>query len=302
MKIGKTNREYKDRLFKFIFGNPENKEWTLELYNAVNGSNYDNPDDIMFNTIDDVVYMGMKNDVSFLIQGTMNLYEQQSTYCPNMPVRFYMYSGKLLEGYIQMNDIDIYSTELQKMPKPNCICFYNGLDKQEDRKILGFSDMFIENTKKVKQGIEPIVELQVIMININYGHNKELLEKCKPLYEYSFFVHRIRFYISEFEKGGKAYTLEDAVDRAIVDLPRDFKILKFILIHRQEVKDMCLFEYDEERHMRGEREIGRKEGEKIGIEKNMLEMVRDGFLPEEEAAKRLGISVKELREKLGSSK
>ena len=73
---------------------------------------------------------------------------------------------------------------------------------------------------------------------------------------------------------------------------------------------MCLFEYDEERHMRGEREVGRKEGrkegrregEKIGIEKNMLEMVKDGFLPEEEAAKRLGISIKELKEKLGSSK
>ena len=63
MKFSKTNRNYKDRLFKFIFGNPENKEWTLELYNAVNGSNYDNPDDIRFNTIDDVVYMGMRNGV-----------------------------------------------------------------------------------------------------------------------------------------------------------------------------------------------------------------------------------------------
>ena len=59
----KVNRIYKDRLFKFIFGNPENKEWTLELYNAVNGSNYDNPNDIVFNTIDDVVYMGMRNDL-----------------------------------------------------------------------------------------------------------------------------------------------------------------------------------------------------------------------------------------------
>ena len=65
---------------------------------------------------------------------------------------------------------------------------------------------------------------------------------------------------------------------------------------------MCLFEYDEERHMRGEREVGRKEGRREGIEKTMLEMVRDGFLPEEEASKRLGISVKELKEKLDNGK
>ena len=298
MKFSKTNRNYKDRLFKFIFGNPENKEWTLELYNAVNGSNYNNPDDIMFNTIDDVVYMGMKNDLSFLVKNTMSLYEQQSTYCPNMPLRFLIYLVKLYEGYLKDNNLDIYSTEMQKIPRPKCICFYNGINKQDDRKILKLSGMFIENTEKGNEEISSIVELEVVMININYGHNKELLDKCKPLYEYSFFVNRIRANINEFEKEGKEYTLEDAVDRAIAELPKDFKILKFILIHRQEVKDMCLFEYDEERHMRGEREVGRKEG----IEKTMLEMVRDGFLPEKEAAKRLGISVKELKEKLGSSK
>ena len=67
-----TNREYKDRLFKFIFGNPENKEWTLSLYNAVNGSSYTNPDDIKLTTLENVVYMNMKNDVSFLIADTMS--------------------------------------------------------------------------------------------------------------------------------------------------------------------------------------------------------------------------------------
>ena len=70
------NRQYKDRLFKFIFGNPENKEWTLSLYNAINGSSYTNPDDIKLTTIEDAVYMNMKNDVSFLITDKMNFYEQ----------------------------------------------------------------------------------------------------------------------------------------------------------------------------------------------------------------------------------
>ena len=70
-----TNRQYKDRLFKYIFGNPEKKEWALSLYNAMNGTNYTNPDELEFNTIGEAVYMGMKNDVSFLISSEMNLWE-----------------------------------------------------------------------------------------------------------------------------------------------------------------------------------------------------------------------------------
>ena len=97
------NRQYKDRLFKFIFGNPENKEWTLSLYNAVNGSSYTNPDDIKLTTIEDAVYMNMKNDVSFLITDKMNFYEQQSTFNPNMPMRFLIYAGMVYSKYIETN-------------------------------------------------------------------------------------------------------------------------------------------------------------------------------------------------------
>ena len=71
-----ANREHKDRLFKFIFGNPRYKEWTLSLYNAINGTNYTNAADIRLTTVEDVVYMGMKNDVSFLMGDTMSFYEQ----------------------------------------------------------------------------------------------------------------------------------------------------------------------------------------------------------------------------------
>ena len=86
------NRQYKDRLFKFLFGNPEHRDWTLSLYNAVNGTAYENPDDITFTTIENAVYMGMRNDVSLLLADTMDFYEQQSTYNPNMPMRFLVYA------------------------------------------------------------------------------------------------------------------------------------------------------------------------------------------------------------------
>ena len=95
----RPQKEYKDRLFKFIFGNPENKQWTLSLYNAVNGTDYENPDEIRFNTIGDAVYMGMKNDASFIIFFEMNLWEHQSVFNPNMPMRFFLYAAKLYEGW-----------------------------------------------------------------------------------------------------------------------------------------------------------------------------------------------------------
>lgn len=71
------NRENKDRLFNFIFGRKENQKWTLQLYNAVNHSNYRKPDEIKFNTLDNFLYVSMKNDTSFIFAGCMNLFEHQ---------------------------------------------------------------------------------------------------------------------------------------------------------------------------------------------------------------------------------
>ena len=58
------NRTYKDRLFKIIF---EGKKELLSLYNALTGKNYQNPDELEINTIDDVIYMHLKNDMSFIL-------------------------------------------------------------------------------------------------------------------------------------------------------------------------------------------------------------------------------------------
>ena len=96
----KINRRYKDRLFYALFGSEERKRLTLELYNAINQTDYDNPDDLQLNTIEDVVYMGMKNDVSFLLASDLNMYEQQSTWNPNMPLRCFLYAAHALEKYL----------------------------------------------------------------------------------------------------------------------------------------------------------------------------------------------------------
>lgn len=232
------NNEHKDRVFKFLFGNPCNKSWTLSLYNAVNGSCYDNPDDILFNTIDDAVYLGMKNDVSFIILDALNLWEHQSSFNPNMPMRFFLYAAKLYEKFIATSDYYQYSTTLQPAPRPRCICFYNGTAEQPERKILRLSEAF---------GGEGDIELRVTMLNINYGKNKTLMEACQPLYEYAWLVDTIR----RLQKNLK--NLEEAIDVAIDEMPDDFAIKTFLLMNKAEVKGMFITEYNQDKVLKQER-------------------------------------------------
>ena len=166
------NTHYKDRLFSFIFGSPERKDWTLSLYNAVNGSSYTNPMDIEIMTIDDVLYMGMKNDMAFLLTDIANMYEQQSTYNPNMPVRKLMYAARLYDRYIHMNKLNIYSTKQVRLPVPKLITFYNGKEDREDD-ILELKDAFRTADGQPIEA-EPDIQVRVRMININYGKNKEI--------------------------------------------------------------------------------------------------------------------------------
>ena len=105
MGVPNTQRNYKDRLFVSVY---KEKKELLALYNAINGSDYKNPDDLIVNTIEDVIYLGMKNDVSFIIDTKMNLYEHQSSWNPNMPLRGLFYFAMLYKGYIALKEMDLY--------------------------------------------------------------------------------------------------------------------------------------------------------------------------------------------------
>ena len=233
-----VNDEHKDRVFKYLFGNPANREWTLALYNAVNGSNYDNADEIQYNTIEDAVYLGMRNDVSFIIVNELHLWEHQSTYNPNMPMRFLLYAAKLYEKYIAGSDYYPYSSVLQPAPRPKCVCFYNGTGNQPEHTILRLSEAF---------GGEGDIEVLVTMLNINYGKNRELMEACEPLSEYAWLVEAIR-------RNQKIMrNLEAAIDAAIDEMPDEFVIKRFLLQNKAEVKGMFLTEYDQEKVLSQER-------------------------------------------------
>ena len=265
-----AQREFRDRLFKFIFGNPDHKEWTLQLYNAINGSHHTNVDDIQLNTIDDILYMGMKNDLAYMLIGTINLYEHQSTYNPNMPLRFLHYISQEYLRYVDYTEQNIYGSTQVKLPTPHFVVFYNGEKDMPDEKLLKLSDAY-EVTEEEKS-----LEVVVRMININYGRNKELMQGCSKLEEYAFFIHQVRL---NLQKGMKR---KKAVDEAIFYCIEHGVMAEFLKKHRFKARGNVLFEYDENWHMYMERRDARAEGIKV-----LVETLQEMGVSETETAQRL---------------
>ena len=255
------NRQYKDRLFKLVF---KKKEDLLQLYNAINDTNYDNPEDIEVNTLEDVVYMGMKNDVSFLITDVLNLYEHQSTFSPNMPLRGLLYFARLYQKIIG-NEKKIYSSKLLQLPYPQFIVFYNGTTKEPERMELKLSDAFPTWSNKENAALE----CRAVVLNVNLGYNKEVMDKCKKLKEYAQFIARVRFYM---EVGNN---VEEAIDKATDECINEGILEQILRDNRGEVRSMLLTQYDEQAHIEYEKEIsyeeGRAEGREEGREEGRVE-------------------------------
>ena len=161
MTKAKANRAHKDRLFRLIF---REKKDLLSLYNAVNRSHYQNPDELEVRTLKDVLYLSMKNDLAFLIKNELNLYEAQSTFNPNMPLRGLSYFSRLYQGYVESRKLDVYSSGKIILPAPRYIVFYNGRKDLEDQVELRLSDSF-----ETADGEEPFLECRALMLNINFG-------------------------------------------------------------------------------------------------------------------------------------
>lgn len=130
-KMKAVVRNYRDTLFRMLF---RDKERLLSLFNAVNGTHYDDPEELMITTLEGALYLGMKNDVSCMIDMMMQLYEHQSTVNPNMPLRNLFYVSDLLQKYVYEKGLDIYSRKQIKIPTPKFVVFYNGEEEQPERK------------------------------------------------------------------------------------------------------------------------------------------------------------------------
>ena len=275
----KLNRKYKDTLFRKVFNN---KKDLLSLYNALNNTEHMDDSLITITTIEDAIYIGYKNDISFIINSELNLYEHQSSVNPNMPVRGLIYFAELYKEYIDQNNLLIYNERLVKLPFPRYVVFYNGTKEQPEEQELRLSDSFVQVPEgeglKDTAGTEadktnkPSVEVVVQLLNINYGCNQELLEKCQKLMEYSRFIALVRVksdmltekYKKEMKSVNKKEIFAEAVALAIDEAIRD-NVLKDILSKNMaEVTDMLLTEFDEKAYIEGVKKQSYEEGEAIG--------------------------------------
>ena len=234
-----TKRTYKDSVFRMLYSR---KEELLSLYNALNGTDYQDPEQLEVTTLENAIYMNMKNDVSFLLDAEMMLYEHQSTWNPNMPLRDLIYITRLLEKYV--NRESLYASTPVRIPAPHFVVFYNGSSDVSEDVILKLSDAFEERKGSHLEKKEPELELKVHFLNINQGYNEELMERCRTLREYSEFVARIRRYAA----GETA--IEEAVDRAVTECIAEGILADFLRSQRAEVVAVSIFEYNEEEELK----------------------------------------------------
>jgi len=288
-------RDYKDRVFRKLLSD---KRRLLEVYNVLNDTHYKDEGQLEITTMEGVIFIKMKNDVSFILDSDMCLYEHQSTYCPNMPLRGFLYFADLYRKYTKGLELSI--RRLIKIPTPHYIVFYNGTERKEEEFYQLLSDAYAD-------GGEGCIELKVRTININYGHNKSLLEKSETLYGYSFFVACIRRHLM-------SKSLKRAVVAAVNECISKDVLKDFLQEHKSEVIAMSIYEYNEEYARKAFYEDGQEDGYKRGIEQGMeqgieqgieqgklmliIPMIRDGILTMADAAERMGISVEQLEREM----
>ena len=256
------NKDHKDTLFRKIFGSEEHKKYLLSLYNAINGSDYTNSDELEIMTMEDVLYVSMKNDVAFLFSSEMNLFEHQSTLNLNMPVRGFLYAAKLWQKWLAKNQKNFYKKELVKLPTPRYTVFYNGLEKAEDKSELRLSDAFMVPPK------EGTFEWTATMYNINFGRNKELMEKCEALREYADFVRMVRENYKKCKDSTKA--IKEAMEEAI----RKNYLGGYFKKEKENVFMTVLQEVDRAVYENDLREEGKKEGREEGREEEREEGIQ----------------------------
>ena len=234
-----------------------------QSYNAVNRTSYTDAEDLTVVTLENAVYMNMKNDVAFLLDNRLSLYEHQSTWNPNMPLRDLFYVSRTYQGLVK--DETLYSSKRLRLPAPHFLVFYNGKEEREERSVLKLSDSF-EHAGTQKE--EPNLELKVLVLNINQGNNKELLEVCRTLREYMIFVDRIRLYTKTME-------LDAAAERAVDECIHEGVLSDFLRKNRGEAIEMSIFEYDEERELKLIRRAEYEEGREDGLKQGRLAAIKN---------------------------
>ena len=251
------NHKYKDRVFRMIF---KDKRKLLDLYNAINGTNYKNTEDLTITTLENAIYMGMHNDVSFILHEELMLYEHQSTDNPNMPLRNLFYVSDVYSRLVYNKEL--HQVSLIRIPEPKFVVFYNGVTEKAERWEQKLSDAYPNISEN------PALELRTTVLNINLGKNRELAEKCRSLMDYMKLVAKIRTYTKLYPNN-----LRKAIETAVDECIREDIMADFLMKNRAEVIKMSIYEYNAERVRQTDREYGLQQGIERGRQEILVKLL-----------------------------
>ena len=250
------NREYKSDVFSMLLADKKN---ALQLYNALNESQYTDPELIEMKTLDSGISLTVRNDAAFVLDSNLSIYEHQSSVCPNMPIRCLIYFTNIIEKMV--NKRNLYGKSLVRIPTPHFVIFYNGEQEQPEQYDLSLSDAYAHTVDN------PELEVTCRVYNINHGKNKALLDACPVLREYMIFVDYVREYHAQNEYDKLELAINLAIDRCILE-----GVLKeFLLKHRSEVVKVTQMDYTFDRQIELEREEARESGLAEGRAKGRAE-------------------------------
>lgn len=252
----RTERHFKTDVFSMLM---ENKENALEVYNALNDSNYSDAEQIDVIALEKGVSILRKDDTSFIVDMDLNIYEHQPSYCENTPLRSLLYWTDLIDSLMQ--DQDILGRKKILLPTPKFVVLYNGLERRPPIEVLRLSDSFEKHIEN------PEVELTCYVYNINPGHDNGLLKKSNVLYEFITFIEQIRFY----QGLNYEYPIDAAINFCIEnDILTDFLESRSTQVLQAMTLSMTL-ERRENIIRRDERVEGFKDGKRAGIKEGNRE-------------------------------
>ena len=262
----------------------EIKKYAMSVYNCLNDTNFTNLDDLEVHTLDKGVSLTVRNDAAFVVDASLSIYEHQSTVCPNMPVRNLIYYTTIVSKLLKKKNI--YGKKLIKIPIPKFVVFYNGDEEQPEEYDMKLSDAFEKETDN------PELELVCKVYNINFGKNKDLLDRCPVLKEYMIFVGYVRLYLKEYGYEDLEKAINQAIDRCI----QEDILADFLKENRAEVVKVTQLDYTFDRQITMEREEAREEGRAEGREEGREEGRAEGR--EEGRAEGEALGTQQEREKI----
>lgn len=252
----KQNREYKSDVFSMLMEVPE---YALEVYNVLNDSHYTDPSQIQIMKLEKGVLLSIRNDASFILDSYLNLYEHQSTYNPNMPLRFLIYFSNLMQEFIKEQEYDLFGRNQIPIPTPKFVVFYNGLEHRPDREDMHLSDAYEHQEEHYE------LDLICVAYNINPGYNEHIQKSSKVLSGYTKFVEKVRRYVETKP------TLKDALKHAIDECINEGILTEFFREHGKEVVEMEALDFTFERREKLIRRDSLEEGIEIGISQGEIQ-------------------------------